>query len=101
MLDTKNEYLYFGDLDYEGIGIYEALYEEMKSERIVRPFVEAYIRMIEKTEHMELPMTKEKQNRTSRGIFESFFNHDELKKIHKILESERYIPQESLVCRDF
>lgn len=101
MLDERNEYLYFGDLDYEGIGIYEALYEEMKSERIVRPFVEAYIRMIEKTEHMELPMTKKGQNRTSLGIFEGFFNQTELEKIHTILQSDRYIPQESLVCRDF
>ena len=101
MLDERNEYLYFGDLDYEGIGIYEALYEELKSERIVRPFVEAYMRMIEKTEHLELPMTKEKQNRTNHGIFEGFFSKEELAKIHKILETERYIPQESLVCLDF
>ena len=101
MLDEKNEYLYFGDLDYEGIGIYEALYEEMRSERIVRPFVEAYLRMIEKTKHLDLPKTKEKQKRTNQGIFEEFFNKEELEKIHKILEADRYIPQESLVCLDF
>lgn len=101
MLDERNEYLYFGDLDYEGIGIYEALYDELKSERIVRPFVEAYLRMLEKTKHLDLPKTKEKQNRTSHGIFEGFFTKEQFESMRKILETERYIPQESLVCLDF
>lgn len=101
MLHVDNEYLYFGDLDYEGLLIYEKLYELMKKERCVKPFVAAYQKMIEKTRNIPLPSTKEGQNRKIRGSFEDAFTKEAFVPMKKILEEEKYIPQESLVSADF
>ena len=64
----KNKFLYFGDMDYEGIGIYEKLVEIFKEKStegiiaekmMVEPFKEAYIRMLEWTD-----FRLQKKNRT-------------------------------------
>ena len=95
LLHPSNNFYYFGDLDYEGIGIYESLTTYFKCE----PFVIAYVAMLKKAENISLPVTKEKQNR---NITEAFFNYfDDSSKMREILESERYIPQEILTIEDF
>ena len=94
-MHPSNNFYYFGDLDYEGIGIYESLTTYFKCE----PFVIAYEVMLKKGENISLPVTKEKQNR---NITEVFFNYfDDSSKMIEILESERYIPQEILTIEDF
>ena len=59
LADSKNRFFYFGDMDYEGIGIYENLAEVFKEKRKehifkeetqLEPFKEAYVRMYEKAE---------------------------------------------------
>ena len=49
----QNEYLYFGDLDYEGLGIYEHLAESLSGSYEIKPFTAAYERMLEKAMQYE------------------------------------------------
>jgi hypothetical protein len=104
MTDSANTFLYFGDLDYEGIGIYERLAESMRDRISIVPFVSAYCRMLEKASERGinfLPDTKEGQNKAVSGIFYSFFNSDMVAEMKSILESDKYIPQEILNISDF
>lgn len=103
--EKKNVIYYFGDLDYEGIGIYESMAEKFKGFSQIIPFAAAYEKMLEKAEieakiH-ELPDTKEQQNRNIKDIFFSYFSDSQTKQIKKVLECGKYIPQEILNIVDF
>lgn len=106
LADSKNRFFYFGDMDYEGIGIYKNLVEIFKEKRKghifkeetkLEPFREAYIIMYEKAEKNgfdKLPVTKEKQNRNIGHIFADFFGDEMWERFEKLLLTEKYIPQE-------
>ena len=106
LADSKNKFFYFGDMDYEGIGMYENLAEVFKEKRKehifkeetqLEPFKEAYVRMYEKAEKIgfdKLPVTKEKQNRNIGHIFSDFFGKEIWERFEKLLMTEKYIPQE-------
>ena len=98
--DPENTFLYFGDLDYEGIKIFETLASHCTFTKIT-PFREAYIKMLEKAEGIQLSKTKEKQNRNISGLFFSFFEQSFVDCMKQILESDRYIPQEILNITDY
>lgn len=103
----ENEILYFGDLDYEGIGIYERLAElfgagEKRCE--IKPFTQAYEKMLEKAaaRGMELlPDTNEKQNRNLSGLFFRYFTESAEARMKQVLEAGKYIPQEIINIIDF
>lgn len=103
MNDTRNEYLYFGDLDYEGIGIYERLAVLFQKEHEIKPFVQAYEKMLEKGKQLnfQLPDTKEGQNQNLKGDFFTYFSKDTVKEMELILQKGKYIPQEILNITDF
>ena len=102
MVENGNRIYYFGDLDYEGIGIYEKLARAFQSRWEILPFVQAYEKMLEKAEQItDLPETKEKQNRNISENFFSYFAEEKVKQIKDILETEKYIPQEILNITDF
>lgn len=105
MKDPQNHYLYFGDLDYEGIGIYDKVREIFRSAaREIIPFAAAYRKMIEKaavTGFDELPETREKQNRDISCEFFTYFDPETAARIKELLENGRYIPQEILNISDF
>lgn len=102
MAEIENRILYFGDLDYEGIGIYEKLANSYRSRWKILPFVQAYEKMLEKAEQTAgLPETKEKQNRNISEHFFSYFSIEKEKQMKEILEKEKYIPQEILNIADF
>lgn len=102
MKKKQNRFLYFGDMDYEGIGIYENLAELVSPEMKILPFVPAYQAMLDKAGKTEkLPVTKEQQNRNIRQSFFSHFEKDVAERMTKILEAQRYIPQEILNIQDF
>lgn len=102
MKESGNTILYFGDLDYEGIGIYENLAERFRGQWEIRPFLQAYEKMLVKADYVEiLPETKEQQNRNIRSDFFSYFEESTVEKMRNILESDRYIPQEILNTADF
>lgn len=115
MKQKENQFFYFGDLDYEGIRIFESLAGEFPG---VRPFIPAYVAMLEKAERLEnaddvqqsdntgqclarLPETKEKQNRNLNGSFFSFFGEETAFRMKAVLEKDKYIPQEILNIHDF
>lgn len=102
MTDVNNQIYYFGDLDYEGIGIYENLVKLFESRWEIRPFVPAYQAMIRKSlDVSKLPDTKEKQNRNITEGFFSYFSEAEVEQMQQILQREEYIPQEILNLSDF
>lgn len=97
-----NSIFYFGDLDYEGIGIFESLSRLFEERWRVIPFIPAYEAMLEKAEQMdELPVTKEQQNRNIQELFFSYFSKEQVIQMKQILEQDRYIPQEILNITDF
>lgn len=120
MRDKNNSILYFGDLDYEGIGIYERLAEgferagQGETEKNlnkntkqgsavleVRPFLEAYAAMLSKAETItSLPDSSDMQNRNLSGRFFSYFTGRQAEQMLHILESGRFLPQEMLTFND-
>lgn len=101
MRRDENKLFYFGDLDYEGIGIYEGLVRMFEGSWVISPFLPGYLTMLEKAEVVEkLPDTKKLQNRNITKIFLSYFENTQVEKILKILESDTYIPQEILNIDD-
>ncbi len=105
--DGRNRMLYFGDLDYEGIGIYERLAELFCGGTEcyeVEPFVGAYEKMTGKAETYGmdfLPETSENQNRSLSGRFFRYFSAGMKVRMEEILHAGKYIPQEILHITDF
>lgn len=101
---SGNQVLYFGDLDYEGIQIYEGLCQQMKEILTIIPFSKAYEKMVEKGMEIglaELPKTKDGQNRITCQKFLQSFKEPVQKDMMKILEARKYIPQEILQKKDY
>lgn len=102
MLADGNELLYFGDLDCEGIGIYETLAESFVEQGEIKPFIPAYLAMLTKAgNYKQLPPTKKDQNRNLQGTFFSYFPADAQAQMQSILQNDLYIPQEILTISDF
>lgn len=110
----ENEILYFGDLDYEGIGIYERLAELFAPEaptgrdgrkvEKIKPFVQAYAKMLEKARAQGtdfLPEMSENQNSRLSGLFFGYFPDRMRDSMRQILHMGRYIPQEIINIADF
>lgn len=104
MKDRRNNFFYFGDLDFEGIIIYEKVSKQFEGTWSVTPFVPAYEKMIEKIRNSsgidDLPHTKEQQNRNIDEAFFSYFPENDVKIMKNILDSDRYIPQEIINIMD-
>lgn len=102
LLNGENEMLYFGDMDYEGIYIYQQLKENFKKGFEIKPFKEAYCFMLDKAEgeSYELPQSKAGQNKNISDEFFSWFDKDYRRRITGLLESGKYIPQEIISLRD-
>lgn len=102
MKAEDNNIYYFGDLDYEGIGIYESLSGMFEKSCRIRPFLPAYEKMLEKADQaVQLPKTKEQQNRSIQNLFFSYFSESQAGRMRRLLEEELYIPQEILNITDF
>lgn len=103
LLHNDNKLLYFGDLDYEGILIYENLAKIFEYKFRIEPFINGYTSMIKKYKliGIELPLYSEKQNKNINSNFLDMFDHNTKYEIEKILSSGRYIPQEILNIDDF
>lgn len=106
--NNKTIYYYFGDLDYEGIGIFNDL-KKINPNLNIKLFSRLYSWMLEEAmallmnsdRKFELPQTKEKQNKKSIDLFLKEFNAKECAVINSILEEGRYIPQEVLNRESF
>ena len=102
MRNPENRIYYFGDLDYEGIGIYENLAGMFQDRWEIIPFIPAYQKMWSKAPAAaELPDTSEGQNRNISDRFFSYFPKQQTEQIGEILTRGKYIPQEILNISDF
>lgn len=99
--DESNQIFYFGDLDYEGILIYEILCKIFEDKTLIKPFLNAYSCMLKKANKDLLPYTKEGQNKNIGSYFLDAFEEKERTEIIDILNMNKYIPQEILSSRDF
>lgn len=99
--DKSNQIIYLGDLDYEGILIYEQLSAVFMDRIPIKPFSEAYVYMLKKAKTVTLPEMKEGQNKNIGNYFLNSFNDNDKAKILEILRTNKYIPQEILSSRDF
>ncbi len=103
MLHQENKILYFGDLDYEGIGIYESFAATYGTQYTIAILKGAYDRMLAKAQRIgidKLPVTKEGQNRKIENLFLDQFSQPQQETIKEILECDKYIPQEILNIED-
>jgi hypothetical protein len=85
--------LYWGDIDYEGIGIYERLKKRYLKEFNIELFKAAYVAMLKLAKGRALPDSKEKQNKNIDKVFlREIMPFEE--EVLKLLEAGVYIPQE-------
>lgn len=100
---SLHKIFYLGDLDYEGILIYESLCERYPGLQI-RLCRSGYLKMLEKAEQMgfeNMPKTKEGQARQEGLLFFSQFTEEEAERIRVVLDHRQYIPQEILLRSDY
>lgn len=98
--NIQNKIIYFGDLDYEGILMYESFYNMFKETHIIEIFTKGYEKMIDKGILENLPKTKEGQNKNIKEIFFNNFSQEYREKIEIILKANKYIPQEIINITD-
>ncbi len=102
MKDTGNTILYVGDLDYEGISIYESLKEKNVNKIEIQICLEIYNLMIEKAMKIETKLPKAKdQNVIDISGFLRNFDDDKSAFLNKILKEGFYVPQEILNQADY
>lgn len=88
------EYFYFGDIDFEGIKIYENL-KRINPHLKISLMKEFYKELIKRSKKIELPKTKDKQTEILEGIFFDEIESD-AEYVKEILKNRYYIPQELL-----
>jgi hypothetical protein len=92
---SSNTYYYFGDLDYEGIDIYQTLLSNNRELRI-NLCTELYSWMLKEARKYSLPKTKDGQKRVDIQRFLAHFCDDDSEEIKNILSQDLYISQEIL-----
>jgi hypothetical protein len=84
---------YWGDIDYEGIAIYERFKKRYSENLNIELFKSAYVTMLLLSEGREMPKYSEKQNKNIDKVFLTEMESYE-QRILKLLEEGSYIPQE-------
>ena len=92
---SQNSYYYFGDLDYQGIEIYQTLVET-NPKLDIHLCTELYQWMLLETKNYNLPKTKQGQKKNDLHLFLKNFTQEHQAQIQEILENRLYIPQEIL-----
>ncbi|MBR3517699.1 MAG: hypothetical protein IKO10_15470 [Lachnospiraceae bacterium] len=103
MRHPQNRILYFGDLDYEGIRIYEQLAASFGTQCGIRPHRQAYLKMLEIAGQKGgdfLPDCETQQNKNIEGSFWETFSAEEIRQMQTVLETGKYIPQEIINISD-
>lgn len=104
MREKENIMYYFGDMDYEGILIYENLVNMFAEACNIQPFCPGYFKMLEKADAIGmngLPAMKEGQNQNIGTLFWSGFPEKQVEHMEAVLQQGRYIPQEILSVEEF
>ncbi len=95
-LKATDEFLYFGDIDAEGINIFFKLKEAYPNYNIT-PFLDGYIKLLEVMKNKECPRLNKSQikKQDNLDLFCEYFSSDDAYKIRNIILHDRYIPQEA------
>jgi len=99
---TSDRYFYFGDLDQEGIHIFNSLRKKFPAYDI-KPAVKLYSIVLRKTGIEKAHPLRKKQvvGNSSLSPFIDFFEPDEKETIKKIVDERKYLPQEIFNKSDF
>ena len=90
------DFLYFGDLDFDGISIFQKLKVENPQYKI-ELFTELYTFMLDEYPLSSLSKVKKSQSRPgSMDGFMSYFTSDHVAAINELLDNGFYIPQEAV-----
>ncbi|VDN47264.1 conserved protein of unknown function [Petrocella atlantisensis] len=88
-------YYYFGDLDMEGIEIFENVVR-INPDLDIQLFKELYVDMLGEAENRKMPKCSELQKRTKGKVFFECFDEVQIVEINVLLAAGKYIPQEIL-----
>ena len=97
MLNTQAEFIYWGDLDFTGIDMYERV-KKSNPKCNINLFTNIYEKMLELSEDRDLENIVKEQNRNInlKDFLKSFKSLKVQEKITNILNENKYIPQEIL-----
>ena len=97
MLDTQAKFIYWGDLDFTGIDMFERVKKSNKKINI-KLFTSIYEKMIELAENEDLQEIHKEQNKNINlnDFLYNFEKQETQEQIKQILETNKYIPQEIL-----
>jgi len=94
-----NTLLYWGDIDYAGVEIFDKLRESIPSLQL---FPEAYIRMVRKSRaYPAAGIMKEKQSEKPLDSLRSILSAEDMIYVQDLLEHKHFIPQEILNVKDY
>ena len=96
---TSDNYYYFGDLDSEGLNIYNQLYESY-SEYNIHPAVSFYEYLLKKEGFENSKALRTSQKIMSLSPFIDFFMPNDKDLIERLIAENRYIPQEAVNKKD-
>lgn len=91
----KCAFLYFGDMDYEGISIYQTL-KNQNSDFDLKLFSALYVKLVEISRLSDLSEVKMKQKEIDISAFLENFDRKTADSVNQILLDGKYIPQEAL-----
>lgn len=96
--NEDNTFYYFGDIDYEGIVIFDSYSSKNAQNMVLNPFTTAYEYIVDKMiDDIDLlPQTKDNQNTNIKEVFFETFDELYKERILNVLEQRKYIPQEAL-----
>lgn len=102
MLNSKVKFIYWGDLDFTGIDIYNRV-KIANTQSEIKLFTEIYEKMLELSENIELMEILKVQNTkiNLEDFLSNFGNMNIQNKIKEILKNNKYIPQEILNYEEF
>lgn len=97
MLGTQAKFIYWGDLDFTGIDMYERV-KKANEKSDIKLFTKIYEKMVKLSENKELEEIHKEQNKKIdlNDFLNNFENLEAQIKIKKILQENKYIPQEIL-----
>ena len=96
MLNKKTNFLYWGDLDFTGIDMFQRVKKQNEKSNI-KLFTRIYEKMIDISEIQNLSKIRNKQNKNiNLEDFLDNFSKEYIEKINLILSKNLYIPQEVL-----
>jgi hypothetical protein len=99
--NKHNQFFYWGDLDWEGLRIYQEFIEKHGAKRSILPFQPGYLAMIEKAKTLHtLPQMKKMQRMDDVSSFMRYFDPRFQNLVLDFLNQNLYIPQEIITLSE-